>query len=178
MEADLSRRPVRLLDQDSLPVRLPEALNGGPALLGYIYTHCPDICPMITERMIQIAQRIPDSVRIRYVLISLDPERDRPYKLRRYAELYGLRGPAWWLLTGSEAEIQALLDQVGVLRRRGWTRFAENGEPIYFIDHTDRVSLLDAKGRVRRHYEGTRADPERVRRDVLFLWREQREQAL
>nr|BCX01529.1 MAG: SCO1/SenC family protein [Bacteroidota bacterium] len=171
VEADLTRRPVELLDQDSTVVVVPDAFRGQIVLVGYIYTHCPDICPMITARMLEIARHIPDSLLVRYVLVSFDPERDRPHVLRHYARVYELP-ESWRLLTGPESELQALLDLMGVRTRRSWTSFAENGEPVYFIDHTDRISLLDGRGRVRRHYEGTTADPERVRRDVLTLWRE------
>ncbi|MGM0507208.1 MAG: SCO family protein, partial [Bacteroidota bacterium] len=165
-----------LVNQEGEEVRFPNRFSGHITLVGYIYTTCPDICPLTTQRMNRVAQELTgeERNRVRLAGISMDPERDTPDVLASYADAYRLQPDVWTLLSGERRTVLDLLDQLEITVRRTPTRFTDSGEMIYFLDHTDRVSLVDADGRVRRHYVGSELDVEQVVSDIRSLLRSER----
>src|SRR5262249_51196740 len=81
--------------------------------------------------------------KVRFVSISLDPERDTPSALRNYMRLYDINGSDWAFLTGSPGEVRPVLTSWGM-----WAKPAANGQ----LDHPSRVFLVDPRGRVREIY--------------------------
>ena len=57
----------------------------------FIYTSCPDVCPLLTEKMAQVQDELgPDfGPRVAFVSITVDPEHDTPEVLKDYAESHG-----------------------------------------------------------------------------------------
>ncbi len=153
-----------LTDQDGRAFRLGQT-RGKVVVLGMIYTHCPDVCPMITARMKQIQQQVGVeglSDEVFFVTITLDPERDTPEVLRRYAQVYQADLRNWVFLTGDPAVIRQLTQALGIytervyMERVGGTPGPSGAEPVYFINHTDRIFLADRQGRVRALPPGSR----------------------
>lgn len=171
VKEDVSSLDAMLVNHQGEDVSFPRDFSGHVTLVGYIYTICPDICPLTTQRMNQVALSLDPSEaeQIRVAGITMDPDRDTPDMLARYAESYRLASPVWSLLTGERSHVMGLLDQLEITVRRTPTRFTSSGEMIYFLDHTDRVSLIDEQGRIRRHYLGSELDVEQVVRDIRTL---------
>lgn len=176
VKEDLSSLNVELLNQAGEEVQFPDRFSGQITLIGYIYTTCPDICPLTTQRMNRVAQQLTDAERRRVQMagISMDPNRDTPDVLASYADAYRLQPDVWTLLSGERQTVLGLLEQLEITVRRTPTRFTDTGEMIYFLDHTDRVSLVDRQGRIRQHYVGSELDVEQVVRDIRSLLRSQR----
>lgn len=158
-----------LSDQDNREVVFPDNYLGEVLLVGYVYTHCPDICPAITYSMRDVQRLLIDEPEFSLISISFDPERDTPEILNDYAANYILHTDNWSLLTGEKEEIEGLLELLEISTLKTPTRFTENGKPIYFIDHTDRVTLIDHDGNIRKQYIGSEFNPEEVARDVRKL---------
>jgi len=130
----------------------------------FIYTRCPDICPMLTARMGELRGRIePAGDPIRFVSFTVDPEGDTPQALRDYARRVGAP-PDWWFLTGNRVAIATLL-------RDGFhVAFPEAAEGTGLITHGDNFVLVDRRLRIRGYYHGSdEADLARLVRDVLQL---------
>jgi protein SCO1/2 len=161
-----------LIDQDQTEVTFPESYSGRVMLVGYVYTHCPDICPLITYNMRDIQRALPGHQDFLLVSISFDPDRDTPEILYDYAENYRLEQSNWRLLTGSRSEVESLLEILEISTVKTPTRFTEDNTPIYFIDHTDRVTLIDGNGNIRKHYKGSDLNPEAVAEDIQTLLNE------
>ncbi|MDX1591720.1 MAG: SCO family protein, partial [Balneolaceae bacterium] len=138
-------------------------------LLGYVYTHCPDICPAITYNMRDVQERVDDNANFQLISISFDPERDTPEILKDYAENYRLNTENWSLLTGEKNEVDSALELLEISTLKTPTRFLDDGKAIYFIDHTDRVTLIDREGNIRKLYTGSEFNPEEVAEDVKKL---------
>ncbi len=172
IKKSLGGTEFNLIDQDKSEVTFPESYSGKVMLVGYVYTHCPDICPLITYNMRDIQRALPDSQEFLLVSISFDPDRDTPEILYDYAENYRLEQSNWRLLTGSKPEVESLLEILEIATVKTPTRFTEDNTPIYFIDHTDRVTLIDKNGNIRKHYRGSDLNPESVAEDILTLLRE------
>lgn len=161
-----------LLDQENREVNFPESYKGNVMLVGYVYTFCPDICPLITYNMRDIQRELPDAENFMLVSISFDPDRDTPEILSDYAESYRLDQSNWRLLTGERKRVEELLKKLRISTLKSPSRFTEDNKELYFIDHTDRITLIDGEGNVRRHYSGSEMDHETVLEDVHRLLNE------
>jgi protein SCO1 len=161
-----------LLNQHDEQISFPETYSGNVMLVGYVYTHCPDICPMITYNMRDVQRALPDEENFLLVSVSFDPDRDTPETLYQYAESYRLNQDNWKLLTGEKKEVEALLEKLQISTVKTPTRFAEDDTPIYFIDHTDRITLIDKKGQIRNLYSGSELNSDDVVKDIRILLNE------
>lgn len=83
--------------------------------LNFIYTSCPDACPMETARLVQVQKLLGDRMGkdIFFYSISIDPGHDTPEVLDAYSKKWKT-GPGWTFLTGKEEDIVALRKKLGV----------------------------------------------------------------
>ena len=152
--------PFALTSQDGKPVALAD-LRGKVVAVAFIYTECPDICPMLTQKMMQVQDELGADfgAKVAFVSISLDPEHDTPAVLKDYAQFWGAK-PGWSFLTGSPEAVRDVTRRYGVFFAK-----KEDGS----VDHTQLTSLVDAEGQLRVQYLGARFDPEEFRRDLMSL---------
>ncbi|MCC5915110.1 MAG: SCO family protein [Balneolaceae bacterium] len=158
-----------LLDQENREITFPDSFKGNVMLVSYVYTFCPDICPLITYNLRDIQRELPDVENFMLVSVSFDPDRDTPEILYDYANNYRLDQSNWRLLTGERRVVEDLLKKLRISTLKSPSRFTEDNKELYFIDHTDRITLIDADGNVRRHYPGSEMDHETVLRDIKQL---------
>lgn len=95
-----------LVTQDGKEVRFySDVLKDRVVLINFIYTHCPDACPLIGKTLSQAQALLGEAfgTRIHFVSVSVDPDNDTPQALRRYAGEVGAR-PGWIFLTGKNTE--------------------------------------------------------------------------
>ena len=157
-----------LVDQDGSATEFPAAYSGEVMLVGYVYTHCPDICPMITYNMRDIQRELSDEENFMLVSISFDPDRDTPEILFDYAENYRLDQSNWRLLTGNPSEVDEVLETLEISTVKTPTSFSD-GKARYYIDHTDRVTLIGKNGDVRNTYVGSKMNQEEIISDIHKL---------
>jgi protein SCO1 len=150
-----------LTSQDDARVGLRD-FRGRVVAVTFIYTSCPDTCPMLTAKMAQVQDELGPvfGPKIAFISITVDPERDTPEVLKQYAQMFAIKLAGWAFLTGSPAAIQDVTHRYGVFVAK-----AADGS----VDHTALTSLIDARGRLRVQYLGVRFDPEEFRRDLLSL---------
>lgn len=162
---------LTLVNQDSALVTYPEVIKNKIAVIGFIYTHCPDICPLTTHNM-QLAEEnlSQDELnQVKFLLISFDPVRDTPFILKQYADVRDLNMHHWELLTGEEKDIKTLLREYDVKAINDDTTYNEKGKPDYYMIHSDRISLVDSRGNLRKIYKGSTANPEEILTDIKNL---------
>jgi protein SCO1/2 len=134
----------KLRDQDGTVFGAP-SLRGSPAVLNFIFTRCPDACPLFTARFHNLQAKIGTGVS--FLSITTDPEFDSPEVLRTYANKYGASADSWRFLTGSlqsleKSVIDAFLLYLGDRDVRTRPKLAE-------IVHGELFLLLDASSDVR-----------------------------
>lgn len=168
----LSGDEYLLVNQHDSVINFPSDFEGKVMLVGYVYTHCPDICPLITYNMRDIQDEFEEDENLLLISVSFDPDRDTPDILYDYASNFNLNQKNWQLLTGDKTIVEDLLSKLKIGTVKTPTRFTESGTLIYFIDHTDRVTLIDDKGRIRRHYPGSELDKNEVIKDIELLLKE------
>ena len=135
--ADPSAAPdFALRDQDGHTVRL-SAQRGRFVIVAFLYTHCPDVCPLIAEHLNQALRELgPDAGEVRVLAVSVDPRGDTPQAVRHYVRLHRLL-PQFRYLIGSRRQLAPV-----------WSAYHVAASPnnLDLIDHTAYELLLDPKG--------------------------------
>jgi protein SCO1/2 len=101
--------------------------------------------------------------KVYFVSISVDPERDTPATLKRYAEAYKANFSGWAFLTGTPTEIRNVARRYGIYYKK---------TPRGDVDHTFLTSLVDQNGMLRVQYMGVKFNPDEMLRDIRSLVRE------
>jgi protein SCO1 len=101
---------VTLTDFDERPIRLREFLSSSdPVMLNFIFTTCSTICPVTTQVLSEVSDKIGRSGgRLRMISISIDPENDTPLQLKAYARSFKA-GERWKFLTGRTEDVKTVL---------------------------------------------------------------------
>ncbi|HLB49817.1 MAG TPA: SCO family protein [Anaerolineales bacterium] len=132
-----------LTDQTGQPFRLSEQA-GNVVLLFFGYTSCPDVCPATLTQFKRIRTEMgKEADRVRFVLVTVDPQRDTAERLRQY--LAGFNS-SFVGLTGTWLDLDQVYRSYGV-----YQAILVPG-PAYTVDHTDRVYAIDPKGNLRLTY--------------------------
>jgi cytochrome oxidase Cu insertion factor (SCO1/SenC/PrrC family) len=97
----------RLLERSGQLFGLSD-LRGKVWVANLFFTHCTDTCPLKTAEMAQLQVAFASEPDFRLVSISVDPERDTPQVLARYAEQNGAGPERWLFLTGHKETIHRL----------------------------------------------------------------------
>lgn len=139
-----------LRDQDNAPFTR-EHLRGRTSLLFFGFTNCPDICPATLQQLAvarkRIAERAGEEAVPEIVLISVDPERDTPAKLREYVGHFG-QGVTG--VTGDLEELRKLTSALGIHHEKahddGDHDHADGDH--YRVNHTTAVLVVDEAARL------------------------------
>lgn len=118
----------------------------------FFFTTCPTICPIMTDNMVWLQERIKDMDDVKLLSFSVTPDIDTSEVLRKYADEKGVMDEKWNLLTGSKRDIYYLARQSFLAVKTGTM-----GE-LYDMVHTENFVLVDKKGRIRGFYDGTKLD--------------------
>jgi protein SCO1 len=168
---NLSEENYSLLNQDSVQTNFPGLIKDKIGIVGYIFTNCPDICPLTTNNMRLIREKV-ENVQIKnveFVSISFDPEVDNPSVLKRFSELHNVNFNNWDFLTGNKNTIDKLLKKVGIVAFVGDSTTFDDGSKTYYYVHTDRIQLFDQAGRIRKNYLGSKINIDEIVKDVQLL---------
>jgi len=130
-----------LTDQSSQPFLSSNALRGKVWIADFIFTNCAGPCPRMSAQMRQLDTALHGLKDLRFVSFTVDPARDTPEVLARYAERYQAEPGVWYFLTGPQATLHNL-------SRNVFTLGDVNGD----LQHSTRFVLIDRQSRVRGFY--------------------------
>jgi protein SCO1/2 len=138
-------------------------LRGKTRILSMFFSHCDNICPMITGQLKTLEREMPADLRthVGFLLVTLDPESDDSGSLAEFRQRMDFATDSWTLLRGSADDTRELANLLGVT----FMPKKNDGQ----IDHTGLIVILDAEGRIAEKFIGI-ADRktflERLRRTV------------
>lgn len=135
-----------LTDQHGDPLTL-DGLKGQVWVANFIFTSCPDVCPLLTKKMSDLRLGLTrKETGVKFVSFSIDPETDTPDVLAAYAKKRGADFPDWYFGTGS---IDAIKDVVV-----GGFKQAVQPDPDRKdnILHGSHFVLVDQSGAIRGFY--------------------------
>jgi protein SCO1/2 len=168
---DLNQSTFNLINQDSNAVKFPQIIKGKIAVMGYIFTNCVDVCPLTTNnmRLIQEKIKLENIPNVELVSISFDPAVDKPSTLKSFAKVRDLDLSNWNFLTSSKPTIDSLMKEVGMVIIKSDSTVYENGSKTFYYVHTDRIQLVDQNGILRRNYIGSKIKINEIIRDIKKL---------
>jgi protein SCO1 len=135
--------PVALVDEQGRAFA-PADFAGRWSFLYFGYTYCPDVCPLTLVELATLkkllAEQLPDTP-TDYYLVTVDPARDTPEKLREYVTYFDA---SFHGLTGSIGDLKLLTAQTGSV----FFVPEKQGDDAYLVSHSSNIALVDPAGRL------------------------------
>lgn len=111
----------------------------------FFFTTCPSICPIMTEKMLEIQDEFSEYSNVGIASISITPEIDNQEILKEYATNNGITHKNWHLLTGKSEEIVFNLSNNGFRLYAGANSDLNHGG----FEHSGLFALVDQNGSIR-----------------------------
>ena len=118
----------------------------------FFFTTCPSICPIMTNNMLKVQEKIKNDPNVLIVSFSVDPKTDSVAQLKKYAKEKGVDDLKWNLLTGDKKQIYDLA------RKSFFVAEIDKDSDSNDIIHTENFVLVDPEKRIRGFYDGTNLD--------------------
>ena len=130
----------------------------------FFFTTCPTICPIMTENMGYIQEKIKNDSDILLLSFSVTPEIDSVEQLKKYALEKNVIDSKWNLVTGNKKDIYNLA-------RTSYLVAKTNGDGgKYDMIHTENFVLVDKEKRIRGFYDGTNSkEMDQLLNDIKIL---------
>lgn len=132
-------------------------LRGKVVVLNFVYTNCPDVCPLHAERIAELQTMInqtPMKAMVEFVTITTDPKRDTGPVLSEYGQAHGLDPLNWVFLTAApgqpEDSTRKIAESYGLKFTEG-----EGGMQMHGIV----IHVIDQGGRLRARFHGLKFEP-------------------
>ena len=141
-----------------------DSYEGKIYVADFFFTTCLTICPIMTDNMVDIQERIKDDDEVMLLSHTVTPEIDSVPQLKKYAREKGVMDEKWNLVTGDKEQIYTLARK-SYLAVKDYTAAG----PFDMI-HTENFILVDKERRIRGTYNGTdTAEIERLMTDIAIL---------
>ncbi|MCH7784175.1 MAG: SCO family protein [Bacteroidetes bacterium] len=132
----------------------------------FFFTTCQTICPVMTDHMLIIQEKIKDDPEILLLSYTVTPTIDSVAQLKKYAVDKGVNDAKWNLVTGDKKQIYDLA-------RKSYLAAKDVPYNPYDLIHTENFILIDKKKRIRGFYDGTKmAAIEQLLYDIEILKKE------
>lgn len=116
--------------------------DGGLMVFFFGYTHCPDVCPTTLADWKRVKARLgPDTSRVQFVFVTVDPERDTPDVAQQYAAGFD---PSFIGVSGDSATTARIQQAFGVASIRD----AAAADAEYLVSHSSQSFLVNGEGRL------------------------------
>jgi protein SCO1 len=144
------------------PVNIAQ-YKGKALLVTFLYTHCPDICPLITANL-RVAQNLmgpKTAAEAQIIAVSVDPRGDTPQTVAAFLKVHQMTGRMQYLI-GSARELGQVWQSWGVGSER------DAGQPD-IVNHSALVYGITASGELKTVYIGSSFKPSEIAHDVPLL---------
>jgi protein SCO1 len=153
---DREAPPFALADAEGRAVSLKD-LRGKVVVLHFVYTSCPDVCPLHAERIAEIQEmvnRTPMRELVQFVTITTDPEHDTPEVMRDYGPAHGLDPVNWVFLTTTPGQPEDATRKLAERFGHGFTE-TEDGYQVHGVV----THVIGREGRWRANFHGLEFEP-------------------
>jgi len=151
-------KPFKFTDQEGKVVT-EQVTKDKVTIVDYIFTRCQTICPRMSTQMERVQGAFKGNKDIVILSHTVDPDHDTAKVLKAYADAHHAVYGQWFFLTGKKEDLyRQASDSYRIVTSK------ESTGPDAFV-HSDKMVLIDKKGRIRGFYSGT--DSTKV--DTLIL---------
>jgi protein SCO1 len=152
--------PLRLRDSLGKPVDIRD-YRGKAVLVTFLYTHCPDVCPLIVGHLHSAQQQLgPKANDLQIIAVSVDPRGDSPKAVKRFLSEHQMTGRMEYLI-GSRPQLERTWKAWGIASRVP----KQNPE---LVEHSAEVFGIDASGKITTVYPA-KFQPRLIVHDVPLL---------
>ncbi|MEB3801310.1 SCO family protein [Flavobacterium columnare] len=160
--------PFSFTNQDGKTVTQKD-YEGKIYVADFFFTSCQTICPLMTNNMSWLQDKIKNNPKVMLLSHSVTPDIDSVPVLKKYAVEKGAISGKWNLVTGNKKDIYYIARKSYLAVKTG------KPEELYDMVHTENFVLIDQKKRVRGFYDGTkREEVEKLLIDIEFLCTEEK----
>lgn len=160
---DLGNTPssnFQLTDQNGKQVSLTQ-FKGQPVVLTFLYTHCPDECPLTAEKLHTVVQSLgSDAQKVGILAVSTDPKNDTAAAAQTFSKAHNMQD-YWHFLIGSQQQLSPVW--------KAYNIYAEAQQQT--VNHTLALYLIDKQGRERIFF-GNDFLPSQMTSDLQKLLKE------
>jgi protein SCO1/2 len=135
----------------------PADLIGKVVVLHFIYTSCPDVCPLHAEKIAEIQKMVnstPMKDRVVFISITTDPRKDTPDVLKAYGPTHGLDPVNWLFLTTAPAQPEDATRKLAEAFGHKFTLTDDGYQMHGIVTH-----VIDREGRWRANFHGLNFQP-------------------
>ena len=148
---------VELIDQDEIKFSI-EHSQGKIRLINFIFTNCLQACPTQTSGLVTVQKNLDDNIsdHVEFLSISIDPDRDTPARMKKFALDRNVDFKNWKFATGKAENLSTIADYL-------------NANVIgdkEVMDHRLMVFMLGPKDELLQIYPGSEFDTKRLVEDI------------
>jgi protein SCO1/2 len=135
--------PLALRNYDGTPISL-QRYRGKAVLVTFIYTHCPDVCPLIVGNLRTVQAKLgPAASRLKVIAVSVDPKGDTRRTVAAFLKVHDMTGRMDYLI-GSRAELAATWKLWRIAQRvpRKTPEQVEHSALVYGVSASGRLTTL------------------------------------
>ena len=149
-ELSIYNLPSTWTNQDNEELELKD-LRGNVLVMVMIYTSCRAACPRLLADMRNIEKQVPakDLDKVKFIMVSIDPETDTPQRLHEFAKENQMEDDQWTFLTGTPEATREFAAVLAVSYKQI--------SPIDF-SHSNIISVFDEEGVLVHQQEGLGVD--------------------
>ncbi|GGD77173.1 SCO family protein [Lacimicrobium alkaliphilum] len=149
-----------------------ETFEGHWTLVFTGYTYCPDICPTTLAELKSIypqLQQLDSDYPIQVMLLSVDPKRDTPERLKEYISFFN---PEFLAATAEHTELFPFVRALGMM----YAMSDSTDNPDYLVDHSASVVIINPQAQVIGRFTPTLmpgemavVNPQHILKDMPFI---------
>ncbi len=153
--------PLSLRNYKGQPVNI-DRYKGKAVLLTFLYTHCPDVCPIIASNLAVALNKLgsAEAAKVQVIAVSVDPRGDTPAAVAAFLQRHDMTGRMQYLI-GSAKELGAVWKAWGVGAE-------QDAEQPQLVNHSGLVYGISAQGKVTTLYAAS-FTPQEIDHDVPLL---------
>ncbi len=160
---DLGNSPssnFQLVDQNGKQVSLTQ-FKGQPVVLTFLYTHCPDECPLTAEKLHTVMLSLgSDAQKVGVLAVSTDPLNDTQSAAQAFSKAHNMQN-YWHFLIGTQQQLSPIWNAYNI--------YAQAQQKS--VNHTLALYLIDKQGRERIFF-GNDFVPSQMTADLQKLLKE------
>lgn len=156
MGDNISKLPDRgLVDENGNPFSFSQIV-GHTSIITFLYTNCPRSkeCPLLVKKLKAVQKKLleTDKGNYRMVIFTVDPRRDTPSTLKKFAEEKGFDAEHTVLVTGANSTLEELAAKFAISLK---------GNPLdKSFNHDVRTYMANPKGVVAHGLRTSKWKPE------------------
>ncbi|HET8845526.1 MAG TPA: SCO family protein [Ktedonobacteraceae bacterium] len=137
----ISAPDFSLKDQFGKTIKLSQ-FQGQPVVITFLYTHCPDVCPLTAEKLHAVQLQLgKDISKVTMLAVSIDPKGDTRASALKFSQAHKLNSN-WHYLIGGKEDLSPVWDAYSIYAQPTSANTSIHTQAIYIIDKQGRERLF------------------------------------